>query len=367
LNPDNRVSALRKFNKRIQSTPESLKVLNEWNMKLDTDLMTVPGRELPPETIVFGGDNATATNPKGEWMLGQGVHLYQTVDINRWVAIFPRSMTEDTEKFIAILMRNCKGMGCNMTEPKMMAIEKDTQDDAYIEIIRKIAEKNPKLLLVVLPTDRADRYSAVKKLCLVKLGIPTQVVVKRSITHKNLGSIASKIAVQMNAKLGGIPWMVKFPVKGLMTVGFDVSHHPRDKSRSIGALVATMDMKKTGAFYSITTSYRGGNEMNVNLAQHMKKALEIYKETCGAYPEKILFFRDGVGDGQVQYVMKQEVDPLLNKLTEIYEGERPKLAYIIVNKHTNTRLFKKVGSTMMSNPRPGTVVDREISIADRNE
>lgn len=153
-----------------------------------------------------------------------------------------------------------------------------------------------------------------------------------------------------------------------MTVGFDVSIHPRDKSRSIGALVATMDLKQTGAFFSVTSSYRDGNEMNVGLAKHMDKALQIYKETSGgALPEKILFYRDGVGEGQIQFVLKQEVEPLVGKLKGIYGGnDSPKLAYIIVNKRTNTRLFMRTGSSY-SNPKPGTVVDHDITLPDRDE
>lgn len=365
LNPENRAKALKKFNNRIQQTPDSMKVLDEWNMKLDTDLISVPGRELPSETIVFGGSTQAPANPKGEWILGRGVTLHKPAEINRWIVIFPESMRSDTLKFLDALKKASLDMGCDIKDPMLKALESDKQD-LYISAIKEFAPKKPKMILIVLPTNRADRYSAVKKSCLIDFGIPAQVVIKRTINHKSLGSIASKVAIQMNAKLGGLPWMIKLPVNSLMTVGFDVSHHPRDKSRSIGALVATMDLKKTGAFYSITSSYRDGNEMNIGLANHMKKALEIYRDTCGSLPEKILFYRDGVGDGQIQYVMKQEVDPLLAKLKEIYGDVEPKLAYIIVNKRTNTRVFKKSGSTVI-NVKPGTVVDREITLPDRNE
>lgn len=242
----------------------------------------------------------------------------------------------------------------------------DDRQETYISKIRQLAEKLPRLFLIVLPTNRADRYSAVKKLSLIDLGIPTQVVVKRTLNNKNIQSIATKVAIQMNAKLGGLPWMVKLPVKGLMTVGFDVSLHPRDKSRSVGALVATMDLKKTGTFFSRTSEYRDGNEMNNGLAHQMKQALSIYQETCGALPEKILFYRDGVGEGQIQYLKDKEISPLMAKLKAIYGDQDPKLAYIVVNKRTNTRMFKKAGSSYV-NPKPGTVVDQGITLPERNE
>lgn len=365
LNPASRVKALQKFNERIQSTPESVKTLNEWQMELDKNLITIEGRELPAETICFGKENVVPANDKGEWMFRNGVEMFDPVPVKRWLVIFPENMRTDTEKFMSVLKRAHAEMNCEMKDPVMKALSDDRQD-SYIAMIRLVAEVKPKMILIILPTNRADRYSAVKKACLIDYGILTQIVVKRSMNHKNVGSIASKVAVQMNAKLGGRPWMIKLPVKGLMTVGFDVSHHPRDKSRSIGAMVATMDLKKTGAFYSVTSSYGDGNEMNQGLANHMKKALEIYKETCGAFPEKIIFYRDGVGEGQIQYLMNQEIEPLLAKLKAIYNGVDPKLAYIIVNKRTNTRMFKRLGPSFI-NPKPGTVVDRSITLPERNE
>lgn len=53
-----------------------------------------------------------------------------------------------------------------------------------------------------------------------------------------------KVAIQINCKLGGIPWLIEVPISGLMTVGYDVCHDPKDKRASWGALVATMDLKK---------------------------------------------------------------------------------------------------------------------------
>lgn len=301
----------------------------------------------------------------GEWMFRKDVEMFQSVKVNRWIVIHPNSLTADVQSFLEVLKRAFREMRVEVADPIIRSLENDSQA-SYVESIKAIAHKKPKMIFMVLPTNRADRYSAVKKVCLVELGIPAQVVVKRTINHKNVGSIASKVAIQMNAKMGGRPWMIKLPLKGLMTVGFDVSLHPRDKSRSIGALVATMDLKKTGDFYSITTSYRDGNEMNSQLAHHMQKALEVYKETCGSLPEKIVFYRDGVGEGQIQYVKEKEVVPLVAKLKSIYGGAEPKLAYIIVNKRTNTRLFKKSGLNFI-NPKPGTVVDRTITLPERNE
>lgn len=246
------------------------------------------------------------------------------------------------------------------------AIQNDRQE-TYVQEIVAIADKNPKMIVIVLPTNRADRYSAIKKTCLIKYGIPCQVVVQNKVlNHRNLRSICTKIAIQINCKLGGIPWIVKIPAKGLMTIGFDVSHDPRDKKKSIGAMVAQMDLKNPGCcFYSTTMRYEKGNEMVQDLHLHIRKAVEVYETSTGALPEKIVMYRDGISEGQYSTVEKQEINPILDMLREFYKAE-PKFAYIVVNKRVNARFFKKVGNGYI-NPKPGSVISEVVTCDGRNE
>lgn len=58
LNPKDRIERLNTFNERVQSTPASVKVLNDWNMELSKELVTFNGRQLDQETIQFGSNNS---------------------------------------------------------------------------------------------------------------------------------------------------------------------------------------------------------------------------------------------------------------------------------------------------------------------
>lgn len=58
-------------------------------------------------------------------------------------------------------------------------------------------------------------------------------------------SIATKVVIQINCKLGGAAWMVNYPMKGVMTVGFDIATDTRNKSICYGAFVASMDLQET--------------------------------------------------------------------------------------------------------------------------
>lgn len=57
MNPERRIERLKTFNRRLHTTAESVKVLTDWNMKLDEKLIEVQGRVLLPQKIVFN-DNA---------------------------------------------------------------------------------------------------------------------------------------------------------------------------------------------------------------------------------------------------------------------------------------------------------------------
>jgi aubergine-like protein len=55
--------------------------------------------------------------------------------------------------------------------------------------------------------------SAIKKKCCVDCPVPTQLILRKTLMNKNITSVASKVAVQINCKLGGAPWTVEIPLE----------------------------------------------------------------------------------------------------------------------------------------------------------
>lgn len=149
-------------------------------------------------------------------------------------------------------------------------------------------------------------YSNIKKKCYVERAVPSQVVVQKTITPRGgdtrgLMSIATKVAIQMNCKLGGLAWLIDIPIAGLMTFGFDVCHDARDKKKSYGALVATLDLKRSNKFFSAVSSHTNGEELTNEMVLNINKAIREYRDTHGTLPARLVFYRDGVGDGQIPY------------------------------------------------------------------
>lgn len=245
-----------------------------------------------------------------------------------------------------------------------------------LEELSRILRYDPALIMIILNNGSADRYAAIKKKTCVDHHTPTQVILAKTFRNKGLMSVATKVGIQINSKLGFNSWFIRLPLSELMIVGYDVTHDTRNKKLSYGAMVASLHRdKNTCTYFSTAMPHQHGTEMSDTLCIMMMGALRQYQDTHGGgLPNKIIFYRDGVGEGQLSLVYEHELTTLNQRLEEIYRkhnrqleemGEAPvklRFAFIIVNKRVNTRFFQEYNTT---NPPCGTVVDRVVTLPER--
>lgn len=93
----------------------------------------------------------------------------------------------------------------------------------------------------------------------------------------------------------------------------------------------------------------------------LQAALRQYYNVNGAAPAKIIIYRDGVGDGQLDTVIQHEVPQLFETFKSVGTDYKPQVAFVIVKKRLNTRFFRTHNGQQHSNPPPGTVVDTEVT------
>lgn len=369
LNPERRIERLRVFNKRLQDAKVSMDVLESWNMKLDVNLVELPGRILSPQNISFGAGKRVMCDDRADWTREfRDNPMFLQHDIHHWFVVVPRRSKREAQEFVRLCIQAARGMKLQIKEPKYQEIP-DDRNASYSQGIETVATNDPQMAMIVLPNNNEEKYSCIKKKCCVDRPMPSQVVTLRTIAPRGnkaagLMSVATKVVIQINAKLKGAPWMINMPLPGIMTVGFDVCHSAKDKNKSFGALVATMDMTKSVRYFSAVTEHLKGQEISNEVALNMTMSLKAYRAEHGALPVRILFFRDGVGDGQLQQIVDIEVTTIKNKMDEIYKSagieEGCRLVFIVVSKRINTRYFVN-----RHNPVPGTVVDDIITLPER--
>ena len=171
------------------------------------------------------------------------------------------------------------------------------------------------ILLIPGNRGRSQLYHDLKKLLLEDIPVISQVVLTGTINYAhNLKAIVSKILAQICAKIGGVPWAVDhlpFTEKKTMFCGLDVFHETEEGVVSVMGLVSSYN--KTGTkFWSATEHMKDvGQEMCLGLQKHFIDALNHFKEVNSEYPSRIILFRDGVGDAQMQPISSAEIDQIL--------------------------------------------------------
>lgn len=295
--------------------------------------------------------------------------MFLSVPLINWYVVVPAGSDKLMVDFMGCLKQASRQMRFQVEEPQRATIQNDSPA-VYVESLSQIVQRDPQMIMCLVSNDKADRYAAIKKKCCVDRAVPTQVIKARTITPKGgnvrtLMSVATKVAIQLNCKLGGIPWVLKNPLTSVMVIGFDVCHDTRDKSKSFGALVASMygAGMKHPKYFSTVNHHSSGEELSNFMASNMIKAIHSYRSDYnGALPQRIIVYRDGVGEGQLKYVYEHEIGAIREKLTLAYKDQpnAARLTFFVVSKRINTRLFHN-----KQNPVPGTIVDDIITLPER--
>ncbi|XP_050431012.1 piwi-like protein Siwi [Adelges cooleyi] len=356
INPDERVKRLRNFVRRVLSSNNSVEEFTKWNLDLSNDLVEVTGRVLKPEPI-FGNVKDYTGGDEADWTKYLRMSpMYTSAVIKCWVVMAPVQNKQEIITFVNTLAKAARGMGFTLPQPVMVPLHDFRSDTIICSLEQTVNQNNPNMILCAIPP-KGQLYAVIKRKLCVDRAVPSQVVLLKNVQKNNM-SVATKIAVQINCKIGGAPWLVKIPKKGMMIVGYDVYHTQKGKKKmSYGALIATMGDTHTNIF-SCVELHEVGEELSNHFAATMSKALITYKSINGNLPTCIVIYRDGVGEGQLQYVHKIEIKLFKAVVKQFYGDASVPMAVVIVTKRITTRFFTKHGTR---NPQAGTVVDSVVT------
>ncbi|CAF2679756.1 unnamed protein product [Rotaria sp. Silwood2] len=182
------------------------------------------------------------------------------------------------------------------------------------------------------------------------------------INYKNGGI---NFEINLNTILG----MKKFQQDSFMFFGADVLHptsvtqqHP-----SIAAVVASGNSQCSMTATRICQQYpkqgKCSLEIIIGMEEMVVQLLKYNQEVNKRLPTKVVFYRDGIDDGQFSKIIAEEI-PAIRKAFDRMYGEKsnhPLLTFIVVKKRHNTRFFKhdQVENTKI-NMLIGTVIDTKI-------
>ncbi|XP_061585786.1 piwi-like protein 2 [Cololabis saira] len=352
--------SIKQLLKNICTNADSKKELSRWGLEVGLDIPKINGRTLPVETICLQSATFT-TGTDASWSreIVRDSSI-SSIPLHIWAIFYPRRAAEQAEELVSTFSKVAGPIGVRLDRPIRVEL-RDDRTETYLKSIHSHLASEPKMQLVVciITGNRDDLYSAIKKLCCVKTPIPSQAINVRTISQsQKLRSIAQKILLQVNSKLGGELWTVNVPLKNLMVIGVDVHHDTSKSHQSVMGFVASVNSSLT-RWYSRVTFQTPTEELINGFRVCFLAALQKYYEVNHNLPEKIVVYRDGVSDSQLKMVEQYEI-PQLIKCFDRFPSYEPKLVFIIVQKRISTAFYSCFSSGYVASP-PGTVLDHTLT------
>ncbi|CAH8306468.1 unnamed protein product [Eruca vesicaria subsp. sativa] len=216
------------------------------------------------------------------------------------------------------------------------------------------------LLIVILPDNNGSLYGDLKRICETELGIVSQCCLTKNVFNTNT-QYYPNVALKINVKVGGRNTVLvdalsmKIPLvsdRPNIIFGADVTHpHPgEDSSPSIAAeIIQDLFKEWKDPQTGVVTSGGMINEL-----------LKAFHRSTGHKPLRIIFYRDGVSEGQFHQVLLYELDAIRKACASLEEGYQPPVTFVVVQKRHHTRLFAHNHNDRNSVNRSGNILPGDI-------
>jgi eukaryotic translation initiation factor 2C len=371
--------------------------LSKFGIKVDPQLLTVPGRILPAPELLYR--QRTATPRVGAWnldprALGDKPFHRVAKPLGDWSVLVIDSGTRETIFGGASAVRGhleafrvaLQTYGLNpgpVPQPVFINVPpNDLNNKDFAKIQKQISDalrskfkSKPSFLFILLPNDNATLYDAIKYVCDCQFGIPNICNIGQKFSkEKGQMQYFANVAMKFNQKLGGVNHTVdakKMSPLDPQTIifGIDVTHPSPGSSESapsIAGVVASVDATFSQYPASMRTQ-KGRVEMVDELEDMIIERLKLWqKRNQNRLPNKVIVYRDGVSEGQYRLVLENELPAFEKAFDKLYgaKNKHPKISIIVVGKRHHTRFYPTTmegtdGKT--GNPMPGTVVDRGVT------
>ncbi|KAI5388901.1 protein argonaute 5 [Lathyrus oleraceus] len=371
-------------------------VVKEFGINVREELALVDARVLPPPTLKYhGSGGGSKIDPQmGQWnMINK--KMVDAGKVQFWTCICFASRMDPTQ-FCAELVNMCRSKGMDFNPDPLIPIYPGNPNQIERELVelqkkckatldRTKQAGRLQLLIIILPDFKGKSYDRIKRVCETELGIVSQCCQPRQAIKMNKQYLEN-LALKINVKSGGrntvlndafekrIPLVTDMPT---IIFGADVTHPQpgEDLSPSIAAVVASMDWPWVTRYRGIVSAQVHREEIIQDLfkviedpqkgnrpAGMIRELLVAFFKSTGCKPKRIIFYRDGVSEGQFSQVLLYEMDAIRKACVSIEDGYLPKVTFVVVQKRHHTRLFpvNPKETDRSGNIMPGTVVDTSI-------
>jgi aubergine-like protein len=199
----------------INHNPEAKSELRKWDMSFNKDVIKFETRVIAQNKILFGNSQIDKAEAHGWNTELQRARHISTIRLEHWAIFYmPREhdicLTVQQE-----IIEISRPMGFVIDKPKLVRLQESRgrPTDLFVQAIKQELERNCRIQIVICitPNNAKDTYDAIKRVCCIEYGVPSQVVTANTL-KKNVKSVLTKVTIQLCCKLGGEIWGLSIPV-----------------------------------------------------------------------------------------------------------------------------------------------------------
>lgn len=351
--------------------------LQQFGVTVKPEMAMINARVLNTPKISYAptSQDPTFAPQGGAWNL-RGKKVSKGARLGSWSVVnFTRGLKDgEIQRFVREICQTFNDTGMEVINRQPPITHADPQGniertlkEAWLKA-GNAAKAQPQLILCILPNTGVALYAEIKRVSDTIIGVPTQCVQSKHVGDPKKQYCAN-VCLKVNMKLGGInlilekneiPFISQVPT---IVFGADVTHPaPGDMNRpSVAALTASMDAYAS-RYGSAIRVQANRTEIIADLANMVRELLKNFYQSCGQKPQRILFYRDGVSEGQFEQVLKGEIAAIRAACNSLDKNYNPSLTFVVVQKRHHARFFpvEQRDADRTGNCLPGTVVDTDI-------
>nr|XP_034913779.1 protein argonaute 1B-like [Populus alba] len=327
----------------------------EFGISVKKELTCIDARVLPPPVLKYHdlGKARTVRPRVGQWNM-INAKLFNGATVNFWMCVNFSSLGEQmAASFCRALVGMCNNKGMVINPAPVFPIRSGYPNQlektlAEVHSMCNNERKQLQILIIILP-DVSGSYGTIKRVCETELGIVSQCCQPKQ-ARKCSPQYLENVALKINVKAGGrntvledalnrrIPLLSDTPT---IIFGADVTHPQpgEDSSPSIAAIVASMDWPEVTTYRGLVSAQKHRQEIIQDSAGMIRELMIAFRRTTHQKPSRIIFYRDGVSEGQFNQVLLYEMDAIRKACASLEPNYLPPVTFIVVQKRHHTRLF----------------------------
>lgn len=346
--------------------------MSAFGLKVEQKLEKINARIVGPPDVQY--HNVSERPVNGAWNL-RGKKFVHGATMSNWGVVVSANVNERAvSNFIRTLCDTARTCGLEVHDENPVMVHMDQHRGAQVEELmdtcaKELArrDKGPPQLIMVIKQDKGTAsYGDIKRMSDTLLGIPSQCIVSANIPKAN-PQYCANVCMKINMKLNGKNSILREPLPLVSSaptiiIGADVEH-PRSGigfRPSIASVVASIDRYSSRYVARVQAQKSRGDILQ--LPSMLRELFLAYYQNTNRKPERVVYFRDGVSEGQMFDVLQAEMRSLRKAFKMISDDYCPPVTFVVVNKRHHMRSFgiNQGDTDRKGNVNPGTIIDTGI-------